>query len=185
MKKFALLAAVLFALATFASATDCNFDTLPGDGIVPDGYCGVNSWNGVWSYYLDPQSPYNPFSPPTRVYTPNSGAGEYLVNIGTPVVFNGAYFAGFDTALLNFNLYLGGNLVWTSGSLAPSDVPTWLASGYGGMVDTVGVYSARNDFYVMDDFTYNGGTVPEPGSIALFATGALGAIGAIRRRFAK
>jgi len=34
----------------------------------------------------------------------------------------------------------------------------------------------------MDDVTY-GTATPEPGTIALLATGALGAIGTLRRRF--
>jgi opacity protein-like surface antigen len=185
MKKSLLLAVMMMAFASFAMATDCNFDSFTGSGVVPDGYCGVNSWNGVWNYYDSSQPPYTAFSPFERVYTPATGAGEYLINIGTPVVFNGAYFAGYSSAVLNFDLYLGGNLVWTSSSLAPSATPTWLASGYSGLVDTVGVNSARNDFYVMDDFTYNGTTTPEPGTLGLLATGAFGALGVIRRRFAK
>ena len=186
MKKTLLLAVALLAFAGYAMAalTDCNFDTLPGDGIVPDGYCNI-TWGGVWSYYLDPQPPYNPFSPPTRVYAPNTGAGEYTFTLNAPAVFDGAYFAGYSYATVYFNLYdASNNLLWTSATLDPSSTPTWLASGYSGLVSKVGVYSLANDFYVMDDVTY-GTSVPEPGTLALLATGALGAIGAVRRRFAR
>ena len=65
-----------------------------------------------------------------------------------------AYFAGY--ASVDFNLYYQNNLVWTSATLATSGTPTFLASGYSGPVDTVGVYATANDFYVMDNATYGG-----------------------------
>jgi hypothetical protein len=100
-------------------------------------------------------------------------------------VFNGAYFAGYSTATVTFDLYNGATLVWTSSTLAPSGTPTWLASGYSGLVTSVDVVSPQPDFFIMDDFTYNGTSTPEPGTLGLLATGAFGALGVIRRRFAK
>lgn len=182
MKKTLLLAIALLAFASYAVAavTDCNFDTLPGDGVVPDGYCNI-TWSGQWNYYLDPQPPYNPSSPPTRVYDFVT-AGQMIFS--SPQVFDGAYFSGYGFATVTFNLYNGANLVWTSATLAPSSTPTWLPSGYSGLVTEVDVVSPSPDFFVMDDVTY-GSPTPEPGTLALLATGAVGAIGAVRRRFAK
>jgi hypothetical protein len=152
-----------------------TFDDLPGDGIVPDGYAGI-TWHGEWNYYLDPQPPYNPASSPTRVYdfVPNG-----TFDFSSPVVFDGASFAGYPTATVQFQMYLGGILVATSGILAPSDIPTFLSSGYGGWVDEVQVISPRPDFFVMDNVTFNG-AVPEPVSWAMFI-GGLGCVGGAMR----
>jgi hypothetical protein len=57
---------------------------------------------------------------------------------------------------------------WSSGSLAPSGVPTFLGSGYAGPVDEVGVVSPWPDYFVMDDVTYeSGSSTPEPASLSL------------------
>lgn len=184
MKKFLLLLAFVMAVAAvgLAATVDCNFDNFTGAGIVPDGYCGI-TWNLVWTYYDTPQQPYNPHTPPERVYSPSTGAGEYDFTFETPSVFQGAWFAGFAFATVHFNLYDSShNLLWTSASLDPSDVPTFLASGYGGLVSIVGVFSQSNDFYVMDDVTYAETVTPEPGSLWLLATAVLGAGSAFRKK---
>jgi len=170
------IAIAMAALAVPAYANVVTFDDLPGDGVVPDGYGGI-IWNGQWNYYLDSQPPYTPQSTPTRVY-------DFVTNgtfdFSSPVVFNGAYFSGYDYAPVQFQLYLGGSLVATSGSLAPNATPTFLSSGYSGWVDEVQVVSPSPDYFVMDDVTYNQGAVPEPVSWAMFI-GGLGCVGGSMR----
>jgi hypothetical protein len=191
MKRFigALAAMTLLAGAGRAGIIDVNFDNLSGSGQVPNGYGGIN-WGGAWDYYGSPQSPYNPQSGPNRVYTdPGSVSvgqpGEDTFSFANPVVFKGAYFAGYSFADLKFNLYYHNALVFTSTDLPPSATPTFLASGYSGLVDKVGVFSQSNDYYVMDDVTYQQvqrAGAPEPASLALLGAGALGLAGAAWRR---
>jgi hypothetical protein len=78
------------------------------------------------------------------------------------------------------NLYDGETLVHTSAALNQTGVPTFLASGYGGLVDRVGVVG-YSGYFVMDDVTYNASGVPEPASIALIGGGLL-LLGLLRRK---
>jgi hypothetical protein len=173
------------AVATAASATVVNFDDLTGSGNLADGYAGL-TWNNDFSYYDSPQDPFNPSSPNTRVYSNygehGPGTGDPLiVNFGGTATFNGAYFAGLSGGTVHFELYLAGLLVHTSGDVFTSGTPTFLDAGYGGNVDEVRVLGL-NGYYVMDDFTYNGGAAPEPAAWALMI-GGFGLAGAgLRRR---
>jgi hypothetical protein len=161
----------LVGLVGAAEATVVTFDGLP-DGLVANGYGGIN-WNSNWITYSEDQPPYNPESYPDRVYTFSTSAGfDFLA----PATFQGAYFSGYSYAPVQFYLYDGATLVGISGVLDPSSTPTFLASGYGGLVTSVVVQSPDPDFYVMDNVTYNSG-VPEPAAWSLMLLG-LGSLGA-------
>jgi hypothetical protein len=179
---FLLAGAVLSLIAaTGAGATVVTFDDLPGSGVVPDGYAGI-TWNGQWFYVGGSTPPYVPESPP------NSAASFYRnadFKFSSPVVFDGAYFSGFDFATVSFNLLLGGSTVATSGGLDPSSTPTFLSSSYGGLVDEVQVHSLEPGYYTMDNVTFNEGIpngVPEPSTWLTMLLG-LGGLGmAMRQR---
>jgi hypothetical protein len=162
----AFLFAVL-AMASPASATVVTFDDL-SDGTVPDGYGGIN-WNGNWFAYQESQPPYTPESPPVRIYDGQIGGDSF--NFLTPSVFNGAYFAGNSFAVTDFQLYNGATLVWTSGSIAPTSTPAFLASGYSGLVTQVDVVSTSPDFFVMDNVTFNVSATPLPSTWTMLIAG--------------
>ena len=70
MKKIILIGILFLMSAPLLQATTVvvNFDSLSGSGLVPSPYGGIN-WLDNWSYYDSVQDPYNPASPPERIYT--------------------------------------------------------------------------------------------------------------------
>jgi hypothetical protein len=169
------LALGLTVMAAAGAQTVLNFDdvdTSPGVVSMPAGYGGLN-WGGNIGLWGSPQPPYNPQSIPNRVLFNRSGesgvAESDATFIGGPKTFDGAYFTG-GAGTAQFNLYSGATLVATSGILNLSSTPTFLASGYSGPVDKVGIVGDRG-FFAMDDFTYE--PVPEPSTLGLLALGGL------------
>ncbi|MBN9658941.1 MAG: PEP-CTERM sorting domain-containing protein [Acidobacteria bacterium] len=167
---------LLCAFSLTAPAAVLTFEDLFGGGVLPSNYGGL-TWSDQWSYYDFVQPPYTAASGVERLYN-NDGTPPPRFSFASPTVFNGAYFSGSDTA--QFELYLSGNLVATSGAINLSDTPTFLASGYSGMVDEVRVLVSQGSF-VMDDVTFDEKTaVPEPTTIGLVG---LGLAGLLARRF--
>lgn len=171
------------ALSASAATTVVNFDDLSGSGRVATGYGGID-WGNQWNYYANSQSPYTPSSGAERVYS----LGTRDFSFDSAVVFDGADFAGYGTSygksLISFNLYYQGSLVATSGTLDDSGTPTFLSSGYTGLVDSVHVNGSAG-YFVMDDVTYStAAVVPEPQNVALMLAG-LAMVGGMARRARK
>jgi len=175
------------ALSASATTTVVNFDDLQGDGQVANGYGGIN-WQNNWMYYSDSQDPYNPASGAERIYV-NYSTNQSWFSFDNAVVFDGAAVAGvptgwgYGTGFVSFSLYYQGNLVSTSAQIDPSQTPTFLSSGYSGLVDSVHV-NGSNDYYVLDDVTYSTAAVPEPENVALMLAG-LALVGGMARRARK
>lgn len=179
---FGLVAtAALACLAPAASATVLTFDDLPGEGLVPGQYGGLDWSASTWFAFSAEQAPFAAHSGEHRVTLGwDSSEGGSGIRFNAPALFQGAYFAGFDGVEVSFKLYLNGQLVGSSGTLQASGIATFLSSGYSGLVDRITVASNDHANFVMDDFTFSA-AVPEPQSAALVLAG-LAVVGATARR---
>lgn len=179
---------MLFAATTCqVNAGFVTFDDLTGDGALISGYGGID-WKDQWSHYDDVQEPYNPSSGTQRIYNALLQQDAAFSFIGGPVTFNGAHVSGFDAVSVRFDMYLGGVLQASSAVLSPTSTPTFLSSGYSGLVDEVRVHgtelSGIYNYYVLDDVSFDSAVapVPEPASLAVWGIGAFGAMFTARRR---
>jgi hypothetical protein len=178
----ALAGVVIDAPRSMAGTIVVNFDDLTGQGLVPEGYGGVQ-WGGTWTYFGFPQPPYTAHSGDVRIYNGTPDSDTYIhddsFGFAAPVIFDGAWFAGggYPPTAVQFELFLGGTLVHTSEFLEPAELPAFLSSGYSGLVDRAVVHDINpdNDDYVLDDLTYT--TVPEPSSLIMSAIGFLTSLG--------
>ena len=194
---FLVLALAAFVCGTPARADILNFDDLSVTQNPLGVYNGVN-FGGQWSYGQSYDS-YNAHSANGIIYNYDYGTGtppqDAAFTFSTPVVFDGAWFAGPNPVTIekidyiitiNFELYLGGVLQASSNGLTPSATPTFLDSGYSGLVNEVRVHDTGAagvyDYYAMDDVTFNSTAVPEPSSVLLFSVIAIGLGGALRLR---
>ena len=170
-----------------ASADVLNFDNLTGTGTVPASYGGFTFNN--WSYSDTFDADFLAHSGATNVFTDVFGSsatdGNASITTNTPIIFDGAYFSGFSG--VSFKLYNGGVLVHVSDALAgggaTSYAPTFLSSGYTGLVDKI-VVNGVQGYYAMDDLTFHAAAVPEPTSAMLMLLGGV-AVAAVKRRRAK
>ncbi len=168
---------LIFALSSpCTQAGVLNFDDLPANVSMAE-YGGL-TWRG-WIAVDRQPAPFTAASGDTRLVNLSN---DNSFSSSVAFTFQGAHFAGYAT--VNFELFHRGLLVAVSGPLATTDAPTFLASGYQGLVDQVTIVADLPQFFVMDDVVINSATraeVAEPGSLALLM-GALGVMGALGRR---
>lgn len=180
-----------FAAISVAQATTLTFEDLnPAPAsfdVMPAPYAGFM----FTGWYFGPDTLYTPASGVTDLFTDYADPSQpdlYVetsansIASATPFHFDGAAFSGYSG--VKYELSLGGNLVHTSSRLSDAPgadpyAPTFLASGYAGLVDSVVVVGVQG-YYSMDDFAYHAPTqqVPEPGTVALLLLG----LGLVARR---
>jgi hypothetical protein len=179
---FAVVASGALFLASPASAFVVTFDDLSGRALVPSPYGGID-WDDNWLHYDVAQDPYNPASPPTRIFTnydrfPEGSSAAVPFFFVADSVFDGVWLSGATSVF--FELFHDGTLLHTTSSYTATGVPTFVGSGFAGLVDEVRVNGSAGR-YVLDDVTYDAAAVPEPGTLLLVSAGLLGLRG-IRRR---
>jgi hypothetical protein len=189
----AVAAALLLASAAQASTTLSFEDLDPSPAsfdVVPSPYNGLTFVG--WMY--GPDTLYTPGSGTVDLFTdyanPSDPSAYVVTDAGNAVtnatafVFAGATFSGYSG--VTFELFRAGSLVHTSASLPDAAdtpyIPTFLASGYGGLVDTV-VVSGVQGYYAMDDFSFTP-SVPEPATYFLMLAGVCVVVRLPKRKMA-
>jgi len=184
-------------LCASAQATVLTFDDVTSSSwaSVPQNYGGL-----IWDLAAQCCEGWHIWQP-TDSYPAHSGhyvayahSNRVGVSFADTSIFDGAYFSGYPYSSVSYDLYFHNALVSSSHSVRLNGGPTWLGSGYTGLVDRVQfVVQGSGQYWVMDDFTYHAPSpstpppqlpaIPEPETHALMLAGLILLAGvSVRRR---
>jgi hypothetical protein len=175
----------LFSLALTMAATvqatpvTVTFEDVPATGIA-DGYGGISGWSQAGSVVNGAGEGIDDY----LFYGPTS-TGELRFD-SAPVVFHGTYYksyaADWANPITSISLFYQGQLVHSILDPLVGGSLEWVASGYGGLVDTLRFQGGLEGFAI-DNLSYEVATasVPEPGVAPLMLSG-LGMLGVVARR---
>jgi hypothetical protein len=181
-----------FALSATAQATVLTFDGLTSEAAVllnsvSPAYGGL-SWGNTWALF-DTSAYGAPVNSGNYGIVNNTGTSPEAITIASSstMTFNGVYIGGWPfnapasiliEGLDALDNVIAGNSI--SVSLSNSSPLQYVNADWAGVTS---VRFTGGQYYTLDDFTFNeGGTVPEPTTIALVALALLGGAAASRRK---
>lgn len=189
MRTILIILLMLFVQILPAQASIVNFEDASStstEAQISNGYSGF-TWDNF--YVVNKNAHYADFyyanGTVSGDYTGFNGYRNQASVISTaPITFNGAYLTAASDSILNITIqgYSGAKELYTSTIQILNTSPTWFNANWSGVDKIVFTpFGGSQNYFAIDNFTYETSPVPIPGAAYLLVSG-LAALVIVRRK---